>query len=380
MAVFQKLVCGERVGEDGHVHTRNCRGGKYYIEYYCQGRKIAECTGYSKKAAERALAVRKTEILQGRYSYKDEKDSMLFEDFAQMYMEEYSRLRKRSYKRDELSLKTLIPFFKGRRLAQITPHLIEKYQRERKERVSGATVNRELALVKNMFSVAMRWGKAVTNPVKQVKFFHEEWKSPRILSEAEEERLLQNTAPHLRPVIITALHTGMRKSELLSLKWDNVDFDKGIITLEASNTKSRKMRYIKMNRTLTDVLLNVRINSVGTEYVFCNQRREPYCMGNRGGSVRTAFRGALRRARIEKFRFHDLRHTCATRLAQAGATPVAVQHLLGHQSLQTTQRYFHVTEDHMRDTMDLLDRKSRADGDYMATKQELASYPIAVSY
>lgn len=88
----------------------------------------------------------------------------------------------------------------------MTPHLIEKYQRERKEQVSGATVNRELALLKAMFSVAIKWEKAVTNPVKQVKFFPEERKPLRILSEAEEERILQNAAPHLRSVIITVLH------------------------------------------------------------------------------------------------------------------------------------------------------------------------------
>ncbi len=135
-----------------------------------------------------------------------------------------------------------------------------------------------------------------------------------------------------------------------------------------------------MNKTLTGVLLDVRMSNAGTEYVFSNQRGESYSMDNRGGSVQTAFRTALRKARIKDFRFHDLRHTAATRLAEAGATPIAVQHLLGHADLKTTQRYFHVTEDHMQDTMGLLDRESGVHSDYLATKQNLASHLISVSH
>lgn len=155
---------------------------------------------------------------------------------ATEYLDYYrANRRPRSAERHEMALRALTPLFAGKRLADINPFLIEKYKRLRKETGrSEVTINRELAFLKNMFTMAIKWGKATDNPVSQVKFFREDNGRTRFLTEDEEACLLTECGPHLRPIVIAALHTGFRKSELLSPTWDSVNFRQRIITVEAA--------------------------------------------------------------------------------------------------------------------------------------------------
>jgi integrase len=103
-----------------------------------------------------------------------------------------------------------------------------------------------------MFNLAMKWGKDESNPVKEVKFFREEIDSFRYLSVKEINLLLQKATGHLKPILITAINTGMRKSEILNLRWDQIDFQHGVITVQY--TKSNDIRKIPMNKRLKDTL------------------------------------------------------------------------------------------------------------------------------
>ena len=124
------------------------------------------------------------------------------------------------------------------RLADITPLTIERYKRQRKEDgVSEATINRELAFLKNLFTKAIEWGKATENTVKRVRLYREQNARTRYLTENEESRLLACCAPNLRPLVITALHTGFRAAELRSLTWDDVDVRRRRITVRAGYAK-----------------------------------------------------------------------------------------------------------------------------------------------
>ena len=322
------------------------RGDNWYIDYYFDGRRIKEAVSHNKKKAEQVLAVRKAEILQGKYNLKDrekEKANILFERFAKTYLE-WARLNKRSYLRDVDLVKNLMTYFTGKKLFRITSLHVENYKSLRRNKVAPATVNREVACLKHMFNLAIKWEKASSNPVKGVKFFEEPKGNLRVLSKTEEMELIAASADHLKPIIITALNTGMRLREVLDFTWDRVNFVERYITV--TNTKNRENRIIPMNDRLYYTLSKLKRTG---DLLFCKKDGSAY------GSIKTAFRRALKRSGVSYCRFHDLRHTFATRLVMKGIDLVTVKELLGHKSIEVTMRYSHPTPEHKKMAVGLLD-------------------------
>lgn len=142
----------------------------------------------------------------------------------------------------------------------------------------------------------------------------------------------------------------MRKNEIITLKCDNVNLDNNIITVEHTNTKSKKTRKIPTNSKLRKLLLEQKLKVGNSDYVFLSSKGAPY---KRHDSLKQAFTGACRRAGITNLRFHDLRHTSATRMIETGASIVAVSRILGHADLKTTMRYAH-PENSLKDAVDNL--------------------------
>jgi integrase len=137
----------------------------------------------------------------------------------------------------------------------------------------------------------------------------------------------------------------MRLGEIFSLKWDCVDFNRGIVTV--LKTKNDEFRNIPMNSVLTKELGNVRLHST-SEYVFPRQNGEMHT------SIRYGWEKALRKARITGFRFHDLRHTFASNLIIAGADLVTVKELFGHKTIAMTMRFAHLNQEHKKKAVELL--------------------------
>jgi integrase len=156
---------------------------------------------------------------------------------------------------------------------------------------------------------------------------------------------LKTYTPHLRPIVETALLSGMRREEMLSLKWEQIR--NGFIYL--TETKSGKARQIPINERLEEVFKVVRRgNQLKSPYVFCDSQ------GRRFLEVKRSFASACRKAGIEAFRFHDLRHTFASQLVMRGASLKPVQKLLGHASMAMTMRYAHLSQEHLKDSVNLL--------------------------
>ena len=133
--------------------------------------------------------------------------------------------------------------------------------------------------------------------------------------------------------------------EIFNLKWDNIDFDYGFI--ELLETKSGKSRKIPISDSLMKVLNNIERTS---EYVFVNpETNKPY------NDIKKAWASALKKANIENFRFHDLRHTVATRLAESNIDLVVVKEILGHADIQTTMRYAHAVPRRKLEAISVLD-------------------------
>jgi len=226
-------------------------------------------------------------------------------EFSHHYLEYIRDVKQnRSWKSTQLYLEQLKKFFGTKKLFQITPKDIDDYKLRRLKEVKPASVNRELACLSHLFNYAKRQ-KAFfgENPVATSKLLPEHNQVERILTQEEEQRLLNSSSPELKPIIICALNTGMRKGEILTLKWSNVDLEKNVITLEHTNTKSKKTRKIPVNSTLRRVLLEQKLKTGNGEYVFLNSKGKPY---KKHDSLNQAFRGACRRAGIKGLRFHDL--------------------------------------------------------------------------
>ena len=324
------------------------KAGRWVIDFTCKGRRITRVIGPSKREAEAAAAAIKTDIVREKYDLIRKRQEVLFETHADEFLELYSKQNKRSWVRDEVSIGHLKAFFRGKNLSEITPYAIEKYRLERRAaKVSDATINRELACLKTMFNKAIEWERVKTNPAAKIKKFREANIQERILAIDEMKRLLEAAATTLRPVLALALNTGMRRSEILGLRRRDVDFVKGFILLEDS--KSGKARKIPMNSLIFDLL---RERKREGEFVFPSQDSHGQVQPLR--DVKTAFKGACRRAGIKALRFNDLRHTAATKMIEAGVDLVTVSRILGHASIQMTMRYAHPTPENMRRAVEKL--------------------------
>lgn len=338
------------------MKTYQRKDDKWIIDFTFKNRRIRKVLGYSKRKAEEIMIRIKDDILDGSYGLKKQKkEEILFEKFAKEYFEEYSKLNKRAWRRDQSSLKHLIPFFKGKTLSGIPPDLIEKYKAKRRtqkgragQNIMDSTINRELALLKAIFNKAIEWGKIENSPAKRVKLFRIKNTKERILTDEEMKRLIktseESSSQHIKMFLTIALNTGMRMSEILTLRWENVFLSRGYILIEDS--KSGKSRKVPLNRVVIEAIKNIDRSS---EYLFFNER-----MKKRLGSIRRSFEIACRRADITGLRIHDLRHTAATKMIEAGIDLVTVSKILGHSKIDMTMRYCHPTPENMQRAIDEL--------------------------
>ena len=153
---------------------------------------------------------------------------------------------------------------------------------------------------------------------------------------------------HLRLIIVVALNTGMRKTEILKLKRSNLDFIRGEILV--TETKNGEDRIVPMNEKLRSELLS-HLADHDSEYMFANPKT-----GRPRVAVQHAFEGARLDAKLEDFRFHDLRHTASTRMNEAGIDPFAIAAILGHKKIEMTASYTHATEAAKRRAVEALGR------------------------
>jgi integrase len=214
------------------------------------------------------------------------------------------------------------------------PPEVEGYKLWRRKQVSGSIVNRELALLKHMFNLAINWDLyAGLNPIRKVKFFQEVTQGFRVLHPEEETRLLKHATPAIQDIIIYALNTGCRIGEIFALRWQNVDFEKELINVFAG--KTQKVRVVPINKPVRRILDFWALGRKN-EYVFYNQKT-----GERFVDLDAGLRLACEKAEIQGVTWHTLRHTFASRLLGRGVDIMTVKELLGHSTVTVTMCYTH---------------------------------------
>lgn len=314
----------------------------WWISINSCGRRIRQSTGTeNKKLAEKIYAKIVTEIEEGRYFDSLKAKRITFAEMVTKYKSKYQHAR------DEYTIKRLLPAFGHLMLAEITTELVSDYRDERLKSVRPATVYQELALMRRMFNVARReWKWTKENPVSDLSFSVGNKNARDRWLTLEEERLLLSKAANpswLRPLLIVALHTGMRRGEILDLMWRDLDFNRRLITIQKS--KNGEKRGIPMSQTVFLCLKN------WGRVVDISGRVFPFAVR----SLRAAFEKTLEKAGIENFHFHDLRHTFATRLVQKGVDLYKVKELLGHKTINMTMRYAHHYPESLRSSVEVLD-------------------------
>lgn len=215
---------------------------------------------------------------------------------------------------------------------------------------SKASVNRYLAALSHVFTVAMKeWEWVATNPFERVTRYREPRDRVRYLSDDERARLLaeckSSSNRHLYTVVVLALSTGCRREEIMTLTWANVDLERGMIVLE--RTKNKERRAVPITGPALELLRVLRAGCrAGNPLLF--PRRD----GRKPIAIRKAWDNAVKAANIEDFRFHDLRHSCASYLAMNGATLPEIAHILGHKTYDMVKRYAHLSEQHTAKVLD----------------------------
>lgn len=310
------------------------KNNKWYCEFMIDGRRYNKaCKGAtSHKEALKYENEIKSAVMHDDLGFVSKKCTVKLADMISKYLD-YSKTNKASYTHDKTYSRYWLEYFGNKLISNIHSIDIEGYKTFRLDKgIKPSTVNREVNSLSKMFSIAKQNTYIEQNPCSGVEKLRVENFKIRYLSKDEEIRLFKAIGNHwIKPVVITALQTGMRKGEILNLKWDCVNIDQRYI--DVLKTKSGKPRQIPMSEKLYSELKElVKVN----EYVFINPITK-----NKHGNINDVFPEFLRKAKINKFTFHDLRHTSATRMVECGIDLIVVKEILGHSDIKTTMRYAH---------------------------------------
>ncbi|MBV1774536.1 tyrosine-type recombinase/integrase [Burkholderiaceae bacterium DAT-1] len=275
----------------------------------------------------------------------------LFSKFSKEHYVPHASGYKRSIADDEAKLNQhLIPAFGKYRLSDITTRCIDTYLNTIKNLLSPATANRHRSLLSKMFSLAVKWEIVATSPVTHAIKFKEEIKHQKYLNKEEAKRLVEAAQHETNQVaasaIMALLLTGCRREEILQARWEHLDIDAG--TLYLPTTKAGKSRHVTLNEAAISIFRK-QVRVAGSPWIFPG--KDPSKPLN---NPRKAFTRILEAAGLSHMRIHDLRHSFCSLLVENGVSLYTVQHLVGHASPSTTQRYAHFSTSGLRVASDVM--------------------------
>lgn len=388
MAVFKRLMCKTcrrstwEEKEQKVVPPCSCGGtmaysAKWYVSLTVldaggRKRKLVKAVHPNRRRAEEYEAERVTERSKSEVFGRPR--SSTFDDAAKAFLVscdervEQGNMSALTAKFYASRVTALLKFFKGRDIAMIDDELIDGYKKARLREaarcgggkkggeskktdrlVSAATVNRELATLSAIFAMLKKKKRVKENPLEMVERISENNNRQQYLSNQQIEALLAAChAPHLRLVVVLALETGLRKHGCISIKWEEIDFQKGVITKEV---KGGKTVTIPMTDLLRVELLTWKANQKVRAlkgYVIPSPKKPAECMRV---DANFGFETACTAAGISDFTFHDLRHTFATHFLERTGDIHTLSDILGHSAATMTERYAHVMDRSRRAAM-----------------------------
>ena len=326
----------------------------YYIRYKnpkkvnCQ-RKIGNAEILSLSQA-RALARRKlAEVAMGEDPFKDAPVNLspTLEAFAANDYIPYVKTYKKSWEMDISRIRNhLLPYFGTMRMKDIEKRDVVQLINDQLPDYKPGSINRVIILLRYMFNLAIKWEVegVFRNPTAGIPLLKENNQVERFLSAEEAKALLiaikASKNPMLQHIVSMLILTGARKREVLDAKWE--DFDMERTSWRIPNTKAGKARIVPLSDTATALLMKLR-KKKRSPYAFANPiTLKPY------KSIYYSWHTARKEAGLDDVRIHDLRHSFASFLVNAGRSLYEVQTLLGHTQIKTTQRYAHLSTTSLR--------------------------------
>jgi len=308
--------------------------GTWWVITYVNGIRKRWKVG-SKTAAKAFYQKLKTEQMENRlfpekYQHKRIMFSALAKDRLAFVAANHSRP-----KGDNHLIERWLNAFKDMDATQITPSLIENVLAGiKKEGKAPATINHHLILIKAIYNRAIRDGLLSVNPAVRVKPYKLNNTICRYLTPKQEAVLLEHLSITYHPLVKTAIYTGIRQGELLRLRWEDVDWNTGILTVKKS--KHGQAHRVPMNSIVQSVMSEAYQNRKG-DRIFPHDSSQ----------MRKSFEKAIKAAGLAPFRFHDLRHTFASRLSMKGANDRTLMVLGGWKSPAMLSRYAHLSPTHL---------------------------------
>lgn len=347
----------------GHIRKRSDKHGndrfQIIIEVWRNGKKhYTSRTFATEKEATKWGAQKHYEIERGIATTETLKRRRL-SDAIDKYISEVLPQKPKNARNVEQHLRYWNQELGRTQLAELTPSMVStcrdkllKEPTHQSEKRAPATVVRYLSSLSALFETAMKdWNWIEKNPVRQIRKPSVSNAVTRFLEEAEVRRLLnackESRNPYLYSIVTLAISTGMRRGEILGLRWEDIDFDKKLIKLQ--KTKNGTVRYIPMITTVFQILKNLADKELEINpsyHIFPSLNLGKYL------DIRTAWLFALKRANIDDFTFHCLRHCCASFLAMSGASQRDIAEILGHKDLRMTQRYSHLSQSHLAERLE----------------------------
>jgi integrase len=349
-------------------------GAGFFLDYYLREgekriRRRVRLGPVPLVQAKKVLAQHMQDMLAGRL-LAGEKPEVTFNEAADSFLA-YSEARRKTNRNDRFMVNRLKVYFGDRALNSLNPDIVEGYLTQRRKAgniaypgkpLSSSTVNRELGVLKCIVNRAVFNGLLEKNPIQRVRGF-KEISRDRTLTQEEYGTLLSRCSSRLSAIVQLAYWTGMRRGEILGLRWEQVDLKNRVIILEATETKTQEKREIPLTEELIDLLKRIP-KTLGSPYVFTHK-------GQRIKNIKTAFWNAIRAAGVKDFRFHDLRHCAVTNLRKAGVSDSVIMSISGHKTYAMFKRYNRIDRQDRLDALNQLKRsldtnKTPAEGEQVS--------------
>lgn len=310
------------------------RGRHWHIDFQIRGVRYRESVpeAATKREALDVEAKMRRAVYEGRYGRQA--GNMPFEKFVKETFFKYAEINRKRYEQDKRIAQRFIELFAGRSLGEIPPMLIEQAKKKLSVGRKASTVNSMLAVLHRVFSLAVENQQLRDNPMRHVRRLQEDDKPDRVMF-ADEEQRLRDVFPTQAMFYVLyiffelVMQTGMRESETCAISEQEVDFSRRIIRLSANQTKEKRAKIIPLNDIAYNLLLERR------------DEINKYFVGVTPSHIRHLWRAACVQANVHGLTIHQLRHTVATRLSEAGVPDAVRMALLGHSSLRMTRDYTH---------------------------------------
>lgn len=351
------------------IFERPPRSRTWWISYCdVEGKRHREKVG-RRSAALDALARRRMEVKDGRFIPPKKGASLTFRELSHAaMMRKKLRLAPLSYETDTIRLNQLLPLIGNVPADQLTPARIEETLATliRERGISKSTANRYHALGSSVYKFGVDAGKLSFNPFSKVRRFRENPSRLRFLSEDGEEpglrKAIEDPDDQSIPAIVCqahldefhlALNSGMRRGEQFFAEWNNVDYERRILTVVGKTGR----RFVLLNKEALLALGRLKDVSGRAKYI-CPDASDEITRDSR-----TWLNDALKKAGVKNFRWHDLRHTFASRSIEGGASIADLQQLLGHKTIQMTMRYAHLSPSHLQAAVEKMNERRRKSRD-----------------